>query len=85
MQPSLSYYNSRERKLLRKVFPTYRDLRRNLQECLKNSARIDTAGFLYDVHEVHVMRSRRGQWGEWFETWQSDPTGKPILIKEGWM
>lgn len=58
------------------VYPTYRKLRRNLIQHLKDS---------YD-NEVTVSRSKRGEWGEWFENWKLDFDGRnATIIKQGWM
>jgi len=57
-----------------KLFPTYRELKRNLIKLIDES---------YD-NEVSVSRSKRGEWGEWFENWAMS-NGKPVIIKQGWM
>jgi hypothetical protein len=68
--------NLRNFKSESKIYPTYRELRRNLIADLKES---------YD-NEVSVSRSKRGEWGEWFENWRLDFDGKnATLIKSGWM
>ncbi len=61
-------------KRMVREFATYRELRSNLKTILKDS--IDL--------EASVTRYKRGQWGEWFENWKYN-SGKPIIVKEGWM
>lgn len=55
-------------------FPTYRELKKNLVNLLKEDKE----------NIVTVYRSRRGEWGEWFEKWGL-LDGKPVLLKESWM
>ena len=74
-------YNYDERHLFDKewqsqyfVFPTYRELKKNLIPIMKQ----------YGVTQVSVSRSRRGEWGEWFEYWHLHGN-KLSKGKEGWM
>lgn len=68
------YRNNRGNRTKYKEFATYRELKRNLKQALKDS--------LDDY--IHVSRSRRGEWGEYFEDWRLI-NDKPTIIKEGWM
>jgi hypothetical protein len=57
-----------------KVFPTYRELKKNLHSMLLES----------DAFQISVTRFKRGEWGEWFEIWKL-VNKKPVIIKQGWM
>ena len=53
-------------------FPTYRELKRNIKQYLKESVE----------GSVTVVRHRRGEWGEWYERWELI-NGEPKIMKEG--
>jgi hypothetical protein len=57
-----------------KPFPTYKELKSNVQELISQCP----------DKVLTVFRSRRGEWGEWFEKWMMI-NGKPKIIKQGWM
>ena len=72
------YRNDYSRKIksptITKEYPTYAELKRNIEQHLKDNIGDDP---------VFVVRSRRGEWGEWFENWEF-VKGKPTIVKEGW-
>lgn len=83
-RPFISYRN-RQGKVVQFEFPTYRELKKNLKEHLKNVCRIEYCDEDYsDTTTIHVTRYKRGEWGEWFENWQM-VNNKPTKLKEGWM
>jgi len=66
--------NQRRSQTVYNTYPTYRLLKKDLKDILKENV----------SEHVTVSRSKRGEWGEWFEHWVLS-NGKPIIIKEGWM
>lgn len=74
ISPNYSNYYMLDDKPKSFVFPTYRELKKQLKNIMKE----------YRVPEVCVSRSRRGEWGEWFEYWHLSGN-KLIKGREGWM
>jgi len=55
-------------------YKTYKELKKNIKRHLEENIE-DT---------VSVSRSRRGGWGEFYEIWTL-VSGKPKIVKQGWM
>jgi hypothetical protein len=61
------------------TFPTYRELKKNLNPLLEETLIRNEQG----TKTLTVSRSLRGEWGERFEIWELI-NGEPKKVKEGW-
>jgi hypothetical protein len=70
------YYRGNRKNISKYVsYPTYRELLKNIAKHIEEDLE----------KSIFVTRSKRGEWGEWFERWEIGVSGKPKIVKQGWM